>query len=106
MDTIMKIKTWEVAGLRPALYAMRLPMKSNDQSDSGYCNLEMSPSCEACPHARWHEGNEMECKFPRDEFLGYWAVGSNDHDLSTRLIKAGSDHRKRRTQISQSISSK
>lgn len=66
----MKIKIIEVAGLEPAIRAMRLPMKSGDKSDS-----RLVPDPETY--------NDM-----------VFILGKKDHSLSMKLIKSGSDHRK------------
>ena len=70
----MKIATLEVGGFHPAMIAMRLPMKSGDKSDSRY---EYSDSDV--------DGDWGEC---------WYEIGPKDHELSMKLIKAGSDHRK------------
>lgn len=91
----MHIQVLEIAGIRPAIQAMRLPMKSGSKSDSGYCDYEFSPKCNHCPHAEWNEsGDGMICRYPTDEICGYWAIGPKDHELSMKLCAAGSDHRK------------
>ena len=86
----MKIRTLEVGGFHPAMVAMRLPMKSGDKSDSGECHFVNKGRC----------GNELpDCTAepPRCfgcEMYGDFAIGPKDHELSMKLIKAGSDHRK------------
>lgn len=70
----MQVVTLEVGGFHPAMVAMRLPMKSGDKSDSRY---EYSDSDV--------DGDWGEC---------WYEIGPKDHELSMKLIKAGSDHRK------------
>ena len=65
----MEIKVLDVAGFREAIRAMRLPMKSGDKSDS------------------W-----ARIKSERTEFD--FLIGPEDYDLSMKLIRAGSSHRK------------
>ena len=91
----MKIETLEFAGFLAAINAMRLPMKSGDKMDSGYCGYEFSPKCNHCPWAEWNEyGDDMTCSVSPDIPCGSWAIGEGDHELSMKLCKAGSDHRK------------
>lgn len=91
----MKVETMLVAGIIPAIRAMRLPMKSGSKSDSGFCDFEMSPKCNCCPYASWREdSSDMKCECPEESFHGAWAIGEKDHELSMKLIKSGSDHRK------------
>ena len=86
----MKIKTLEIAGLEPAIEAMRLPMKSGDKSGSGCCDLDSSEErCKYCP-----DYVDGRCTRPKDEFWTAWSVGPKDHELSMKLCSAGSDHRK------------
>lgn len=62
----MEIEIMEVAGFEPAIQAMRLPMKSWDKADSDW-----------------------------DFTYGdNFTIGTKDHELSMKLIKSGSDHRK------------
>ena len=70
---MIKIENVEVLGWEHAIRGMRNPMNSWDKSDSGYAI------------------NDVDT--PLDEWEGY-IVGDNDLDLMTRLVKAGTDHRK------------
>ena len=70
---MIKIKDTDVVGFEHAIRGMRNPMNSWDKSDSGYAI------------------NDVDT--PLDEWEGY-IVGDNDLDLMTRLVKAGTDHRK------------
>lgn len=65
----MEIKFLDVAGYREAIRAMRLPMKSGDKSDSK-------------DKVGWARGDSD------------YQIGNEDHTLSMKLIKSGSDHRK------------
>ncbi|WP_304762587.1 hypothetical protein [Faecalibaculum rodentium] len=93
----MEVKILRVAGIVEATKAMRLPMKSGDKSDSDYCwdrchDMEEEALCKYCPHAK-RENGEFECTACK-EYMGIWVMGPKDHDLSMKLIHAGSDHRK------------
>lgn len=67
----MEIKLLEAAGFCPSMLAMRLPMKSGDQSDSQFVVTETA-------------------YYQTSEFV----IGKKDHKLSMKLIKAGASHRK------------
>lgn len=93
----MEVKIRRVAGIKEATEAMRLSMKSGDKSDSDFgwdrCHdMEEEALCKYCPHAK-RENGEFECTACK-EYMGIWVMGPKDHELSMRLIKAGSDHRK------------
>lgn len=93
----MEVKIRRVAGIKEATEAMRLSMKSGDKSDSDFCwdrchDMEEEALCKYCPHAK-RENGEFECTACK-EYMGIWVMGPKDHELSMRLIKAGSDHRK------------
>lgn len=64
-----KFETLKVEGFEPALYGMRLPLKSFNKADSYYDNNNN------------------------------YIIGPNDYDLIKRLWKAGSEHRKAIRQI-------
>lgn len=64
----MQIEVLEFAGIEPAIRAMRLPHKSGEKSDSDDVSNPNSDKC--------------------------YRIGPKDHELSMKLIKAGSDHRK------------
>lgn len=85
----MDIKTLDVVGFEYAIMAMRMPMKSCWKSDSDYCFVDEDRDDNLCSH----------CTYAMDGCCGSVAistfvVGSKDWDLSMKLIKAGSDHRK------------
>ena len=98
----MKIKIIEVAGLEPAIRAMRLPMKSGEKSDSFVCHSILNQIeeeyCKTCPHRRYvilstpRSDHDVlfECRKDAPEYI----IGPKDHSLSMKLIKAGPDHRK------------
>ena len=89
----MKIKIIEVAGLEPAIRAMRLPMKSGDKSDGFVCHSILNQIeedyCKTCPHRRNHDCL-FECRKDAPDYI----IGPKDHSLSMKLIQAGSSHRK------------
>ena len=89
----MKIKIIEVAGLEPAIRAMRLPMKSGEKSDSFVCHSILNQIeeeyCKTCPHRRNHDCL-FECRKDAPDYI----IGPKDHSLSMKLIQAGSSHRK------------
>lgn len=62
----MEINLIEVSGFEASMMAMRLPMKSGSKSD-GYWDFSADPE---------------------------YMVGDNDYELSMKLIRAGTDHRK------------
>lgn len=74
-----------VDGFEPALRGMRNPMNSWAKSDSGYWCSKCKDNCQFCSYDG-HQKNQ-------------YVVGPNDKDLATRLILAGSDHRKFLRQI-------
>lgn len=107
----MRITTLEIGGLHPAIVAMRQPMKSGDKSDSRYClhrwnGMDETPLCKYCPKAKrtvgYKDGLEpapiFDCMQSK-EYSPYFVIGEKDHELSMKLIKAGSDHRKHIRQI-------
>lgn len=88
----MQVKLLETAGLESALAAMRLPMKSGDKSDSGFCYLHGSELCNHCPNAVWTDDPaDMHCECEKSNF---YAVGPADYKLSAKLTRAGASHRK------------
>lgn len=107
----MRITTLETGGYRPSALAMRLPMKSGEKSDSAYCmhrwrDMDETPLCKYCPMAKrslgFKDGFEpapiFECTQTK-EYQPYFVIGPKDHELSMKLIRAGSDHRKHIRQI-------
>ena len=98
----MKIEILEVAGIGPAIKAMRLPMKSGEKSDSFVCYSTLNGVEEegrkTCPHRKYvilsTNRNDkdvlFECRKKEPKFI----IGPKDHQLSMKLCKAGSDHRK------------
>ena len=69
---MIKIENAEVVGWEHAIRGMRNPMNSWDKSDSGLVVTIKKSSWE------WKD----------------FAIGENDLDLMTKLVKAGTDHRK------------
>jgi len=75
----MKITTLDVAGILPAMHAMRNPMNSWDRSDS-YMMLKKET-----------ENEDDLVLFKMFDAEGV-KVGTNDKELSTKLQKAGPEH--------------
>lgn len=98
----MKIEVLEIAGFMPAIKAMRLPMKSGDKSDSFMCDAIMNQiednRCKSCgrgTHFIMDDGtNEHSVGFECRKKEPAYIIGPKDHQLSMKLCKAGSDHRK------------
>ena len=67
------------------IQGMRNPMNSYANSDSAYCNEDLLRDCTTCIH---RNTGYSACA------VGGFDIGSNDHDLMTRLCKAGTEHRK------------
>lgn len=92
----MEVEILEVAGIEPAIKAMRLPMKSGVRSDSGFCvnqrlGIKGTGHCFLCRFHRYDEENDTFCDASKG---AHFVIGPKDYDLSEKLIKAGSDHRK------------
>lgn len=75
----MKITTLDVAGMMPAMCAMRNPMNSWDRSDT---------------YMKWHPDRESEEEVPVLKLFDpeMVVVGPNDKELSLKLQKAGPEH--------------
>lgn len=87
---MIKIKNTDVWGFEHAIRGMRNPLNSWEKSDSGYgCKHS---NCDCC-----YESNECNLKY--DEYI----LGERDLDLATKLVKAGTDHRKFIRQIIVSV---
>ena len=82
---MIKIENYEVIGWEHAIRGMRNPMNSWEKSDSIFCKRT---ECSACEF-------KDDCK---KETLDY-DIGINDHELMTKLAKAGSVHAKYRRMI-------
>ena len=72
----MEIKLLEIAGIRSAIKAMRLPKRSGEKSDS--------ENSVYFTHD-YHNGNVIGSE-------SEWYIGPNDMKLAQTLIKAGSEH--------------
>lgn len=81
----MKFENTEVWGFKHAIRGMRNPLESWDKSDSKYIDIESE------------EGIELQSKGI------YYKIGKNDLELTQKLIKAGSEHRKFLRQIFVSV---
>lgn len=81
---MIKIENTEVMGWEAAIRGMRNPMNSWRKSDSGYCQQDLLRDCRTCVHK----------DTGYDACFSHFDIGPNDHDLMTRLAKAGTDHRK------------
>ena len=69
--------------MQHAIRGMRNPLNSWGKSDSHYCE-------EDCPHVMNNTEPAKEC----DNGACVFCIGTNDHNLMHRLVKAGSDHSK------------
>ncbi len=78
----MRIKLLDIAGIRPAMMAMRLPMKS--QGDSAYCEHKGGVLCSHCPHEI-----DGHCTHTPSLQRGAWAMGPKDFSRSLGLALAG-----------------
>lgn len=81
----MRFENTDVYNFKNAIRGMRLPMNSNDKSDSKYLTLD-----------------EADGDFGHLTFKDY-IIGDNDLDLMQRLIKAGTPHDKFMRQIFVSV---
>ena len=81
----MKFENTDVYNFKNAIRGMRLPMNSNDKSDSKYLTLD-----------------EADGDFGHLTFKDY-IIGDNDLDLMQRLVKAGTPHDKFMRQIFVSV---
>lgn len=83
---MIKFENVEIVGWRPAIRGMRNPKNSWDKSDSGVCTTHGPAHCADCVYSDCHHD---------DVDIGTnYILGPNDHDLTTRLSDAGTDHRK------------
>lgn len=83
---MIKFENVEIAGWRPAIRGMRNPKNSWEKSDSGVCATHGPDHCADCVYTDCHADDvEIGTKY---------ILGPNDHDLTTRLSNAGTDHRK------------
>ncbi len=78
MIKVENVKTW---GFETAVRAMRNPLDSWYNSDSGYCNVTTKVECKDCPNWDFSFNGNVYC------------IGKADLDLMRRLYKAGSEHR-------------
>ena len=92
---MIKFEKTEVFNFEGAIRGMRNPLNSWDKSDSKICGHNLLR--EECPPGG------LGCKY-YGEYEGVcYCIGSNDLNLTQRLIKAGSDHRKFLRQIFVSV---
>lgn len=83
---MIKLENVEIAGLKPAIRGMRNPKNSWEKSDSGFCTTHGPAHCADCVYSDCHQDYiDIGTKY---------ILGPNDHDLTTRLSNAGTDHRK------------
>lgn len=90
---MIKLENYEVVGLKHAIRGMRNPMNSWDKSDSGICKGGNNGiGCENCaaPTIQHDCGHSFDHSFQ---------VGCNDHELMSKLAKAGPVHGKFRRMI-------
>ena len=87
---MIKFENTEVLGWEAAIRGMRNPMNSWEKSDSGYgcCyfNDDKVYYCKSCSIVgpTYDECNDL-CEY---------ILGPNDYELTSKLTKAGTDHRK------------
>ena len=90
---MLKIEKTEVVGFEAAIRGMRNPKNSWKMSDSELGCEEVTGShrfCRECDDAIYiHDA----CSCGRGNTPGF-VLGLNDYDLMTRLLNAGTDHRK------------
>lgn len=84
---MINIELLEIAGLEPAIHGMRNAYNSWDKSDSRYCTYKKQ-NCSDCPYENAIDPDWDKCE------LNSYILGPNDHELASKLAKAGSDHRK------------
>lgn len=83
---MIKFENVEIAGWKPAIRGMRNPKNSWEKSDSGVCATHGPAHCADCVYSDCHHDDvDIGTKY---------ILGPNDHDLTTRLSNAGTDHRK------------
>ena len=85
---MLKIENTEVMGWEAAIRGMRNPLNSWEKSDSGRCLTHGPAHCAEC------EYGSSGCNGSETDLDTHYIIGSNDHDLMTRLRNAGTDHRK------------
>lgn len=83
---MIKVENIETSGWEAAFRGMRNPLNSWDRSDSHICTTD----CDDCEMVMCDDVPAIECN---NGAFGC-CIGQNDFDLATRLIKAGSEHRK------------
>lgn len=95
---MIKLERTSVMNIENAIRGARNPMNSWDKSDSFYGCYEGSDhssqptKCDKCLY-------NLECSYCGNDYI----LGENDLSLASRLIKAGSDHRKFMRQIFVSV---
>lgn len=95
---MIKIENVDVQGFEPALRGMRNPKKSWDKSDSDWCDRYEKPTCDKCSYYIVYD--EDGCGFcGADEYDRFYVIGKKDHELTMKLVKAGSEHAKFRRMI-------
>ena len=97
----MKFEHTEVWGFEHAIRGMRNPLESWNKSDSFNCHEGMG-DCGRCPFfidSHQYSPNECQKENELDEKDDVFIIGKNDLELTQRLIKAGSEHRKFLRQI-------
>lgn len=90
---MLKIENAEVVGWEHAIRGMRNPMNSWERSDSQIVGCD--GVCDVCPIDCGTDRVETAALHGGDSLV----VGPNDHDLMTRLAKAGPVHAKYRRMI-------
>ena len=89
---MIKFENTSVFNFENALRGMRNPLNSWDKIDSKYCLPNMCLTCKKC---NADENNDIDWT--------PYQIGENDLNLATKLVKAGSEHRKFLRQIFVSV---
>lgn len=105
---MIKFEHTEVVGLEAAIHGMRNPMNSWERSDSSYgCKLQLIGPDRDCVLGDYVDGEETKCDScswceqlcADNPNKRQYLIGSVDHDLMMRLVKAGPEHAKYRRMI-------
>lgn len=83
---MIKFEKLDIVGWEPAIRGMRNAMNSWAKSDSYISDCDLM-WCNECPHQR-------SALCDNNKINSFPVIGPNDHELMTKLRKAGTDHRK------------
>ena len=87
---MIKFENTEVMGWEHAIRGMRNPMNSWEKSDSGFCQVLVEFSDDACSICPIRDSSDLATCYYENPYI----ISSNDLDLMKRLRDAGTDHRK------------